>query len=450
MQSASLAGNDGGGGGILAALVRMGPSAQGGLLLVLMATIAFVWANSPWAGAYEALWATELTVDIGGAGLHKPLILWVNDGLMAVFFLLVGLEIKRELLEGTLSSPRKAALPLFAALGGMALPALIYFVINLGEGGATQGWAIPAATDIAFALGILALLGSRVPVTLKVFLTAVAVVDDLGAVLIIAVFLTESIKGAALGVAAGALVLLVVLNRMRVAKPLPYIVMGLVLWVAVLKSGVHATVAGVLLAMCIPASRELSPGALAGRLRELLKTKDHEDSDELAPDTVIHRVRHLCDSVESPLLRWEHALQPWVAFAVMPIFALANAGVSLASSGGATLFDPVPLGVALGLLLGKPIGITLFSWLAVRLGVSSLPAYVNWPRLHAAAWLGGIGFTMSLFIAGLALDGPALNAAKIGLLVGSLVAGVVGSVMLVRTCPAVQAPADPEAAQQGG
>ncbi|MCA9539589.1 MAG: Na+/H+ antiporter NhaA [Myxococcales bacterium] len=413
-------------------LATLGPSGVAGLLLLVSAGAAFAWANSPWADAYEALFATKVTLGAGAFALQKPLLLWVNDGLMAVFFLLVGLEIKREVLEGALSSRRKAALPIFAALGGMLVPAGIYALLNLRDG-TMSGWAIPTATDIAFALGILALLGKRVPVELKVFLTAVAVVDDVGAVLVIAAFFTESVSIGALGVAAGALALLFAFNRAGVRKTVPYVIVGLVLWVAVLKSGVHATVAGVLLAAFIPAGRRSPLAEFGGRVRDVLDFGDREDADELAPDTALHRVRALCDDVEPPLLRWEHALQPYVLFGIMPVFALANAGVALGGAGGG--LGAVGVGVMLGLMIGKPIGITLGAWLGVRAGLCELPAQVDWRRVAAAGCLGGIGFTMSLFITGLALTGGEATQAKLGLLFGSLVAGVAGAVMLKQACP---------------
>jgi len=395
----------------LSTLTSLGPAALGGILLVLCALSALLAANSPWAADYLALFQLELRLGVGSLTLEKPLTLWINDGLMAVFFLLVGLEIKRELVEGTLSSFRKAGLPVFAAIGGMATPALIYALINANsDGGDMRGWAIPSATDIAFALGILALLGSRIPVAIKVFLTAVAVVDDLGAILIIAVFFTDAISLQALGVAALSLLGLSLLNRGGVTRTPAYLALGAVLWLAVLKSGVHATVAGVLLALFIP-------------------TRGPAGSTQTAP-----------------LHRWEHALQPWVLFAIMPVFALANAGVVISDDAATVLKGPVSLGVALGLLLGNPIGITFFSWLAVRSGLSELPRGVTWARLHAVSWLAGIGFTMSLFIAGLAVDGAALAAAKVSLLVASACAGLIGTALLLITCREPSAREAPRAA----
>lgn len=313
------------------------------------------------------------------------------------------------------------------------MPASIYLGVNVALGGDLSGWAVPAATDIAFALGVLALLGSRVPLGLKVFLTTVAVVDDLMAVAIIGLFFTHSVSVAALLVGVGVLGALFVLNAADVRRPLPYVLLGLVLWLAVLKSGLHATLAGVLLAAAIPLRRSLSAPAFAGRLRRLIGPAEQESADGLAPDTIAHRVREACDRLESPVVRWEHALQPAVLFFIVPLFALANSGVQLTGSASQAAV-PVAAGVGLGLLLGKPIGVTLFAWLAVRLRIAELPAGLSWPQLHAASWLAGIGFTMSLFISGLALTGPALEAARIGLLAGSAVAGLLGAALVAWTC----------------
>lgn len=409
----------------------LGPAGMGGLALVTSSAFAFIWANSPWQGSYHALFETPVGFGIGAFALEKPLVLWINDGLMAIFFLLVGLEIKRELLDGTLSTFRKAALPLFAAIGGMLVPALFFIVFNWGTP-AAQGWAIPAATDIAFALGILALLGDRVPLSLKVFLTAVAVVDDMGAVLIIAVFYTSKVSIMALLISAGFMVALVLANRMHARHPIIYIVLGVGLWFAVLKSGVHATVAGVLLALTIPSSGRLSPGQFLGDARRFIERGDSEDDDEIAPSTAVHKVRDLCNETEPLLVRFEHALQPWVLFLVMPIFALANAGVSLGEAGLSTLADPLALGVMAGLSLGKPLGVTAMAWLSVKLGLADRPPGVSWTMIHGAGWLAGIGFTMSLFITNLAFTDPTLvTTAKFALLVASGVAGVIGFALLL-------------------
>jgi NhaA family Na+:H+ antiporter len=371
--------------------------------------------------------------------IAKPLLLWINDGLMAIFFFVVGLEIKREVLAGELSSVRKAAFPVIAAVGGMVVPAGLYVLLNR-SGPEARGWGVPMATDIAFALGVLALLGSRAPTSLKIFLTAFAIADDIGAVLVIALFYTESIAWGYLGLAAGCLVLLVALNAGGARRPLTYVVLGLVLWVAFLKSGVHATVAGVLLAMTIPATARIDYPAFLQRGRSVLDqferadTGDGEAATHSERQAALHTLEEACEHVQTPLHRIEHALHPWVTFAIMPVFALANAGVTLGGGGG--VGHPVALGVLLGLVLGKPIGITFFAWLAVRLGLAELPPGITWQHVHGAGWLGGIGFTMALFIAGLAFAGtPYLDTAKLGILSASLVAGVVGFVLLRGTAP---------------
>ncbi|MCA9299328.1 MAG: Na+/H+ antiporter NhaA, partial [Phycisphaerales bacterium] len=361
--------------------------------------------------------------------------LWINDGLMAIFFLLVGLEIKRELCGGELSSVRKALLPAAGAFGGMAGPALIFLAFNWGEPSA-RAWGVPMATDIAFALGVLALLGSRVPVGLKVFLTALAIVDDLGAVAVIAVFYTDSVKMAWLGTAGGVTALLIVLNRVGVRRLLFYMVPGVVLWLAVLKSGVHATVAGVVLAMCIPNSARLVRSALPEVMSDILRRHDTGEGSPADLDaSAIHTLEARCKDVQSPLLRLEHALLPWVSFAIMPIFALANAGVDLRAMTVSDLVDPVAIGIMVGLFAGNQIGILSMSWIVVKAGLGSLPAGVTWRQLHGASVLAGIGFTMSFFIAGLAFRDPSdAEVAKLGILGGSLVAGVVGLLLTKMAC----------------
>lgn len=412
----------------------------GGIALLAVTAVALAWANSPWAASYHHLWETPVTIGAPGFGLTETLHHWINDGLMAVFFFVVGLEIKRELLVGELASVRQAALPIAAAVGGMVVPAGLYAALNAGGPGA-PGWGIPMATDIAFALGILALLGDRVPLGLKVFLAALAIVDDLGAVLVIALFYTASIAWGALAVAAGVLVLLVIVNRAEVRHPAPYAVLGLVLWVAFLKSGVHATIAGVLLAMTIPARTRLDRAAFEQTLRAQLaafeRTSDaapRDAADDAATygvqQDVIEELEDACEGAQTPLMRLEHALHGVVAFGIMPLFALANAGVPLGGAGGG-MGRAITFGVLLGLVVGKPLGITLAAWLAVRGGAAVLPAGVTWRHVHGAAWLGGIGFTMSLFIGGLAFpDLALLGAAKLGILGASAVAGLGGWLLL--------------------
>ncbi|MDQ3701895.1 MAG: Na+/H+ antiporter NhaA [Chloroflexota bacterium] len=416
--------------------------ASGGVLLLAATVLALGWANSPWAGAYHALWHTPLTVGVGDFTLSEDLHHWINDGLMAIFFFVVGLEIKREVLVGELASLRRAALPIAAAVGGMVAPAGIYALVNPAGPGAA-GWGVPMATDIAFALGVLALLGRRVPLALKVFLTALAVIDDIGAVLVIALFYTPSVSWASLAAAASFLAVLVAANRLGVRGLLVYGVLGLGLWLAVLLSGVHATVAGVLLAMTIPARARIDAGAFLAHGRVYLgdfasdgaAADDAEDGGQggraafitEGQQTAVLALEEACEHVQTPLHRLEHALHPWVAFAIMPLFALANAGVTLGGDLRAVAADPVALGVFAGLVVGKQVGITAAAWLAARAGLAALPEGVTWRQVYGAAWLGGIGFTMSLFIATLAFgDEARLAAAKLGILAASLAAGLVG------------------------
>jgi NhaA family Na+:H+ antiporter len=415
--------------------------AFGGILLLACAIAALAWANSPWNDAYDRLWHAKLA--IGTDRLHLDLSLqhWVNDGLMALFFVVVGLEIKRELLVGELASPRRAALPAIAALGGVLAPAAIYAALNVGTKGA-DGWGIPMATDIAFALGVLALLGERVPVALKVFLTALAIVDDIAAVLVIAFFYTGAVSWSALGIAGLFFVGLVVANRLHVRWLPVYGVLGLGLWAAVHESGIHATIAGVLLALTIPARTRIDPDVFVARGRAILDEFDRAGEHGTTILTngprqdALAELEDAVEGVGAPLQRLEHALHPWVAFVVVPLFALANAGVRLNGDLGATIGNRITIGVILGLVVGKQIGITLFAWLATRFGFSALPAGVSWRQIYGAGWLAGIGFTMSLFVADLAFQQPGedelLTSAKLGILAASLVAGVAGWLILSR------------------
>ncbi|HEX4935403.1 MAG TPA: Na+/H+ antiporter NhaA [Gemmatimonadaceae bacterium] len=408
---------------------------MGGVVLLGTTVVALAWSNGPWAESYFHLWETPFAFGAASAPLTMSLHHWINDALMVVFFLLVGLEIKREILVGELSSPRQAALPIVAALGGMIVPALLYFLVNRG-GPASAGWGIPMATDIAFALGILALLGARVPIGLKVFLAALAIVDDLGAVLVIAIFYTSQLSWAALGGAALCVAFLVTLNVRRVTALTPYLLTGHVLWYFILQSGIHSTIAGVILAFTIPTSTRLNAAEFSARARDLLDEFDRTETGDLLVITSKGQQEALAgldvavSAVNAPLLKLEHQLTSLVSFGIMPLFALANAGVRLTGVGEA-LASPGAIGVALGLVLGKMLGITAFSAGAVRLGIAALPTGVTWRLLHGAAWLGGIGFTMSLFIAGLAFgDGPLLDSAKIAVLVASSVAGLAGFLIL--------------------
>jgi NhaA family Na+:H+ antiporter len=416
-----------------------------GILLLTCAIVALTWVNSPWGESYDTLWATEVTLGLLHFSHTDTLHHWINDGLMAIFFLVVGLEIKRELLAGELASMRRASLPIVAALGGIVAPALIYVALNRGTEG-VAGWGIPMATDIAFALGVLALLGDRIPLGLKVFLTALAIVDDIAAVVVIALFYTSQVSWVALGIAVLVVAVLIGMNRMGVRRPAFYGLLGIALWAAMYTSGVHATIAGILLAMTIPANTRIDSAAFLEKSRGLLDhfeeagQADYPSEHILANGERQEALAELEDAVEAagaPLQRMEHTLHPWVAYAIVPLFALANAGVRLEGDPGMILSDRITLGVLLGLFVGKQVGITLASWLAVRAGIADLPDGVTWRSLHGAALLGGIGFTMALFVADLAFASagePALmNAAKVGILLASLVSGVLGYLLLSRT-----------------
>jgi len=389
------------------AMIRdfMRHEAFGGILLVAAAALALILANSGWAQYYALLGTVKITVAVGDFfSIDKPILLWINDGLMAIFFLVVGLEIKRELVVGELSSIRKAALPAIAAVGGMAVPALIYAAINAGDPVAIRGWAIPAATDIAFSLGVLALLGARVPFALKLFLLALAVLDDLGAIIVIAIFYTADLSTVSLMAAGAGLALLLVFNLAGVERTAPYILVGIVVWVFVLKSGVHATLAGVAVGLLVPVGSRRDP--------ERSPSGDLEDS-----------------------------LHPSVAYAILPLFAFANAGVSLRGLGLEALLEPVPLGIALGLFVGKQVGIFGATWLAVRAGLCAKPQGASWMQIYGVCLIAGIGFTMSLFIGTLAFTDPKYDAGvRVGVLGGSLLSAVAGYVLLHLTLARKPAP----------
>ncbi|MEH6471868.1 MAG: Na+/H+ antiporter NhaA [Halopseudomonas sp.] len=366
-----------------------------GIVLVFSAVLALILANSPLSPYYDLLLETPVQIRFGKLDIDKPLLLWINDGLMVVFFFLIGLELKREALEGELSDPRKVVLPALGAIGGMAVPGIIYALINQGDPVAIRGWAIPTATDIAFVLGILALLGNRIPLALKVFLVSLAIFDDIGAIAIIAIFYTESISLPALLLAGFCILTLLVFNRRQVMEYTPYIIIGTVMWIAILKSGVHATLAGVILAMFIPLKNPNRP--------------EH-----------------------SPLKNMEHDLHSTVAFGILPIFAFANSGVPLSGIDADFLFHPVTLGISLGLFLGKQIGVFSFCWLGIKLGLAKLPDGTNWLALYGASLLCGVGFTMSLFIGSLAFEEASrvLFDERLGVIIGSVVCGISGYLML--------------------
>ena len=374
--------------------------AAGGLLLIAAAALALIINNSPLSWLYNAFLETPVEARIGALQIAKPLLLWINDGLMALFFLVIGLEVKREVLEGHLSKPSQIVLPGAAAIGGMVVPALIYIAMNTGNAEALNGWAIPMATDIAFALGVLALLGKRVPVSLKLFLMTLAIIDDLGAIIVIALVYSGELSQLSLILAAVSIIALIAMNRSGVSRLAPYLLVGLVLWICVLKSGVHATLAGVVLAFCIP-----------------LRTS----------------------SKSSPLLTLEHGLHPWVAYGILPLFAFANAGVSLAGVTMESFTHPVPLGIAAGLLLGKTLGVFGLTWLAVKTRMASLPKDANWGHVLGVSILCGIGFTMSLFVGSLAFE-PGVSAYagedRMGILTGSILSAIIGYGVMVLACRA--------------
>lgn len=385
--------------------------AAGGIILVAAAAVALIMANSPLRPLYTAVLEVPVAIQIGALSIGKPLLLWINDGLMATFFFLVGLEIKREFLEGELSTPSQVALPALAALGGMAGPALIYVAINQNNPVNLNGWAIPSATDIAFALGILAMVGRRVPLSLKVLLTAIAIIDDLGAIAIIALFYTENLSLAALATGGGFILGLVVLNRLKVLRPAAYLLMGIGLWVCVLKSGVHATLAGVVTALAIPMwNKEKSGTSL---LKEL-----------------------------------EHLLHPWIAYGILPLFAFANAGVSFVGVGLDSFVEPVKLGISLGLFLGNQVGVFAMMWLCISLGLSPMPKDAGWLHLYGVSLLCGVGFTMSLFIGSLAFEHAGFEAPiRLGVLTGSIASALFGYLIL-RFAPASKATDGPEFAAE--
>ncbi|MCT8687555.1 Na+/H+ antiporter NhaA [Glaesserella parasuis] len=367
-----------------------------GILLLAFAMLAMLFANTPLKDLYFDFLSMPVSIQIGLFSIHKPLLMWVNDGFMAVFFVLIGLEVKREMMVGAISSYQRAIFPAIGALGGMIVPALVFTLINSDSPEFQQGWAIPMATDIAFALGVLGLLGKRVPFALKIFLLALAIIDDLGAIVVIAIFFSHELSTTALISAVIAITALIIMNRMRVTAICAYMVVGLILWASVLKSGVHATLAGVIIGFCVP-----------------LKGKNGEE----------------------PLAHFEHILAPWCSFVILPLFAFSNAGVSVAGMSLSTLFSPLTMGVALGLLVGKTLGVFSFSFLAVKLGIAQLSEGINFKQIFAVSILCGIGFTMSMFLAGLAFggdeaDGQFISLARLGILIGSGISAVLGYYLL--------------------
>lgn len=408
-----------------------------GIVLLLSVVAAILWANSAYHESYHRFWELHLSIGFGGYVFSNPLHIWINDGLMAVFFFVIGLELKREFMDGELSTFRKALLPMGAAFGGMVVPALIYFIINIGTD-STHGWGIPMATDIAFALALLSMAGKHIPNSVKVFLSALAVADDLGAVLIIAFFYTSGVNLIALGIAAVFLLVLITGNKLGVHHSAFYFIIGIAVWGAFLFSGIHATIAGVLVAFTIPGVTRINEEYYSRNLKKLTDDFDKEipnNSTLTTPEQhkTIQHVKSLSLAAETPLQKIEYSLHPWVAFVIMPLFALANSGIIIGADLLSSIINPVSIGVFTGLVLGKFIGILLFTWILVRTGLTNLPAHAGWKHITGVALLGGVGFTMSLFISGLAFKNPIfVEQAKYGILIASIIAGISGIILLKR------------------
>lgn len=407
----------------------------GGIILFVSVVAALIWANSPWAESYHHLWEMKFSIGLAGKGLNGPLHVWINDGLMALFFFVIGLELKREFIAGELSTMKKASLPMMAALGGMVVPALIYVAINFNSE-ASHGWGIPMATDIAFALALLSLAGKNIPTSVKVFLSALAVADDLGAVLVIAFFYTPQIELLPLlfgGIMLGLLFLGNVLGARHTSF---YLIVGIAVWVGFLLSGVHATIAGVLVAFMIPARTKIDEGEFVRNNRLHLVKFENEipmNGSLTTPEQhlTIEKIKQLCVDAETPLQKIEYGLHPWVAFVIMPLFALANAGMFIGKDFFSTLINPVSIGVGAGLIIGKFVGILLFTWLMVKLRIARLPYRATWKHIRGVAMLAGVGFTMSLFITGLAFkDAAHIDQSKYGILIASIIAGTAGLLIL--------------------
>lgn len=401
-------------------------------MLLASTLLALILANSPWRHGYHQILETQFSVGMGGFVLSENHHEWINDGLMSLFFFLVGLEIKREILVGELSSLRRAAFPFAAALGGMIIPAFIYLAVTRGAG-VEQGWAVPISTDIAFALGVLTFLGNRVPLSLKVFVTALAIVDDILAVGVIAVFYTKHINYISLLIGIVCVILSAAANILGIRKPIVYAIIGLFAWVGVLTSGVHATIAGILLAFTIPAGTLLDRAEFLQQSRLLVDRLEYAPSNSFEEHSIIHTMEKNVELAESPLHRIEYQLQPWISFLVMPLFALANAGVNIGANLAPAMRHSASWGVALGLVVGKPVGVCLFGYLAVKTGLATLADSVSWRQVFGAGCLCGIGFTMSLFVTTLAFeDKQILDIAKIAVLAASVVSAIAGAMLLAR------------------
>ena len=413
--------------------------ASGGILLLFFTIVALVWANSPWGDYYFHFREQKLAIRIGEFVLSKSLLHWINDGLMAIFFFFVGLEIKRELIAGELSSLKQASLPITAALGGMVMPALIFVLLNR-DAATESGWGIPMATDIAFSLGVISLLGKRVPLSLKVFLVAFAIVDDIGAVVVIALFYSADITWTYLLIGVALFLLLVLFNKIDIRYIPAYMIVGWVIWYMFLHSGIHPTIAGVLIAFSIPMNRKIDVGTFRARMDDNLQvfcpTEDCSNKITLSKEQLasIDNMEDELIRVQSPVQSLEHTLHHFITYIVMPLFALTNAGVIIQATGISSFFTSLSGKIEISLILGKVLGIFLFTWLSVKLGISVLPNTIKWVHILGLGLLGGMGFTMSLFIANLAFTDPVfLNPAKIGILTGSLIAGILGYLVLNLT-----------------
>lgn len=409
----------------------------GGIILFICVILAIAWVNSPFSEGYHHLWDIRFSVGFNNSVLDYPLHAWINDGLMAIFFFVIGLELKREFMSGELSSFKKASLPMVAAFGGMLVPAAIYLIFNKGLT-SEHGWGIPMATDIAFALALLSLAGKHIPSSVKVFLSALAVADDLGAILVIAFFYSTSIELLPLGIGFIMLMLLIAGNALGIRGTMFYVIIGFGVWVCFLLSGIHATIAGVLVAFTIPARTKVDEQKYSSIIRKLSDDFDKEIPNNSTLTTLnqhhtIQNIKKVSTDAETPLQKIEYALHPWVAFLIMPLFALANAGMVIGADFFTSLNNPVSMGVSIGLLAGKFIGILLFTWLLVKSGMAELPSKANWNHIVGVALLAGVGFTMSLFIANLAFQSPEMiNQSKYGILVSSIIAGTLGILILKR------------------
>ena len=415
----------------------------GSAVLLVASIAAMVWANSPWSAGYEHFWHTPMGLQIGDFSLDGDLRHWINDGLMAVFFFVIGLEVKHEVIHGALSTRKKAALPFLSAVGGMVVPALLFLLVTQGTG-AARGWGVPMATDIAFALGVLGLLGSRVPTSLRIFLLALAVVDDLGAILVIAIFYSGPIRWSALAAAGVVLAVIWVLRRAGIREVFAYAVMGVFLWLAIFESGVHATIAGVLLALMTPADPHFDRSSFRVLTEELLDTYDGalESGDKSLAQATLGKLEELSVGNEAPLERAMRHFHRWTSLVILPLFALANAGVSLQLSDITRAFEaPVTMGILVGLVIGKLVGVTLAAWIGVRLGIATLPEGTRWTHVMGVAALAGIGFTVALFITDLAfVDAARIAAAKVGIILASVVAAALGFAILWASGVSVAAP----------